>query len=71
MSRLVVNRSPSGPYVEVCANLDVPTVGVPNRVGMIARPRRGRGWVELTPAQARDVAAALIQAADETQAWAD
>lgn len=66
MSRLVVNGGAEGPFVEVASNVNLPESGRPNRVGLIAQPYRGRGWVELTPAQARELAATLTQAADET-----
>lgn len=67
MSVLVVNGGPDGPFVEVCANVNLPQAGRPNRVGLIARPYSGRGWVELTPDQAEEVAATLVRAARETR----
>lgn len=59
----VFYHGPDGPGVEVTANVR-PGWSV---VGLIAQPKIGRGWVELTPAEARLVAAALVKAADETE----
>lgn len=62
MSRLVVNVE-GGPVVEVCANVTLEG----SMVGLIAMPKHGRGWVELTPAQAEAVGSALVRAARETR----
>lgn len=60
---LVISHQPDGPFVEVAANVDVALT----RVGLIACPRVTRGWVELTPAEARRVAVALVRAADDSE----
>jgi hypothetical protein len=59
---LVVTHQPDGPHVEIVANVDIAGL----HVGLIAYPRVTRGWVELTPDEARAVARALVRAADET-----
>jgi hypothetical protein len=56
-------HDPDGPGVEVTDNLRLDRAVV----GLIAQPMKGRGWVELTPGEARQVAAALVVAADETE----
>lgn len=38
-----------------------------NMVGLIVRPRKGSDWAELTPADARELAAELARYADEAQ----
>lgn len=49
--------------VEVCP--DVTLAG--GTVGLIAMSREGKGWTQMTPAEARQLAAVLAQAADETE----
>ena len=58
-------HEPNGPGWQV-----EPTVNWPglDRVGLIAQPERNRGWVELTPDDARELAQWLIDAADATDA---
>jgi hypothetical protein len=53
--------------VEVCADV---SIDHPGHVGLVAAPRDGKAWVKLTPAEARKVAADLVEAADETEASA-
>lgn len=65
MSRLTVESVDS--LVEVCVN---PAVDRPGLVGLIAADRNGKGWTKLTPAEARQLAADLSQAADEAEASA-
>lgn len=38
-----------------------------NMVGLIARPRKGVDWTELSPAEARELAALLQRYADEAE----
>jgi len=54
--------------VAVCSNVALPKPGVRNRVGLDTAGHRG--WLELTPHQARTLAEALQRAADETEAEA-
>lgn len=49
--------------VEVCANV----AGDGETVGLIAMSRENKGWTKLTPYEARQVAAHLVAAADETE----
>jgi len=57
----------AGGDVVVCSNVQIPEPGKPNRVGLVAQARKSRGWVELTPTEARELARDLERAADETE----
>lgn len=65
MTRPVVLVEPDGPGVDVVDNVRLSTEG--RFVGLIAMPKVGRGWTELTPDQAEQVGLALIRAAHDTR----
>lgn len=58
-----IDYGPTGPMVQVVANVNIPRSGASNEVGVIAVSPRGRGWVCLSPDDAEDMAEALYQAA--------
>ena len=60
----VLSVNPDGPHVTVTPKVNL--YG-PKKVGLIAQPEDGRGWVELSPAQARALATALERAAEATE----
>jgi hypothetical protein len=59
---------PEGPGYQVVDSVNRPGM---DRVGLVTMAKRGRGWVELTPDEARELAAALIRAADDTETAAE